>query len=866
MTLSRFRGAGGTIEREAVAEFLDRFGNVEGLVERIGENPQSDFVEAWSQFFSEGSSPVSNKVNEQWKNEISDHLSENKNSVIFVAHSQGNYFVEDGLTDLRENIKGSESRVKIVSLGSPTDYSSHNLKQDFDIGLFPNDTSFNSSEPNGKDPIADLRFTAGELDNRGKLLHAFEALHYLNMRHIGHHDLTADKKHGYLKRQDIKDKFADFFHQMNPRGYYFPKIATPFETFNGTNKGDFLTATGQTLNGYAGNDILRGGYLNDTFVSGSGWDFVDGGNNQEGTDQDRVEYKNWEHSVVVNSEYLGLRGQIIPWPNSDIYRVIKNSVDAKGDVEEDILVDVEEISGSGYADRMNGGRGDDRFLGNGGNDQLFGNNGNDYLDGGESNDDLVGGEGNDDLLGGANEDTIYYTNSPAGVVVNIDENQAYAHNTGVRESEQVSDINPKAYYKDLESDFFIDRGQAQDGYGTLDFLQSIENIQGTNRYNDVLIGNDTINQIRGLGGADLLIGNAGDDTLDGGSNTLIPDGEFDTVSYRRDPRSVVVNLFTGVAIDGWGSQDLILNVENIVGSEHNDTLTGNVGSNVITGGNGVDVINGDAGNDFLYGERGRDTIIGGLGGDTIYGNQGVDTIWGDLEGDADSGFVDIIFGGDGDDNIHAGGGNDRVKGDSGYGNDQIWGDAGNDLLEGGVGNDSIWGGTGEDSIYGQDDNDTIYGESGEDYIEGNDGNDFLDGGSENDELYGNDGDDEINGGFGEDLIDAGQGNDIANGGNDADLIYGRTGDDTIDGGIGNDEIYGNEGDDFINGNDGDDTISGNQDDDTIYGDDGNDNITGDDGQDYIEGNLGDDTISGGNDNDEILGNQGEDLINGNAGD
>ena len=53
----------------------------------------------------------------------------------------------------------------------------------------------------------------------------------------------------------------------------------------------------------------------------------------------------------------------------------------------------------------------------------------------------------------------------------------------------------------------------------------------------------------------------------------------------------------------------IVNVENIYGSEHNDTLYGSTGANLIQGAGGDDVLAGNGGADTLYGGNGNDTIL-----------------------------------------------------------------------------------------------------------------------------------------------------------------------------------------------------------------------------------------------------------------
>lgn len=70
----------------------------------------------------------------------------------------------------------------------------------------------------------------------------------------------------------------------------------------------------------------------------------------------------------------------------------------------DTLVNIENLTGTGYGDRLQGssldniitgGRGNDRLYGHGGNDTLRGDTGNDWLDGGQGHDTLYGGLGAD---------------------------------------------------------------------------------------------------------------------------------------------------------------------------------------------------------------------------------------------------------------------------------------------------------------------------------------------------------------------------------------------------------------------------------------------------------------------------------------
>ena len=118
------------------------------------------------------------------------------------------------------------------------------------------------------------------------------------------------------------------------------------------------------------------------------------------------------------------------------------------------------------------------------------------------------------------------------------------------------------------------------------------------------------------------------------------------------------------------------NFENLLGTDGNDTLTGDGNANVIAGAEGNDTINGGDGNDTLWGDcttsacqtlisqnnssyslstGGNDTLNGGAGNDTLYGEDGDDTIDGGAGADTLTGGAGIdtfvIRAGDGGSNI-----------------------------------------------------------------------------------------------------------------------------------------------------------------------------------------------------------------------
>ena len=138
-----------------------------------------------------------------------------------------------------------------------------------------------------------------------------------------------------------------------------------------------------------------------------------------------------------------------------------------------------------------------------------------------------------------------------------------------------------------------------------------DNLSG-NAGDDQLDGGDGNDTLNGGTGNDVLIGGLGDDTYDGGAG-------IDTVSYATGATAGVTVLLASDRnqATGGGGTERIRNVENVTGSQFNDTLTGSTLANRLEGGAGNDSLSGDAGNDVLVGGQGTDTLNGGAGLDTI---------------------------------------------------------------------------------------------------------------------------------------------------------------------------------------------------------------------------------------------------------
>ncbi|WP_409261488.1 Ig-like domain-containing protein, partial [Pseudomonas putida] len=140
---------------------------------------------------------------------------------------------------------------------------------------------------------------------------------------------------------------------------------------------------------------------------------------------------------------------------------------------------------------------------------------------------------------------------------------------------------------------------------------------------DVLVGGAGNDTLHGGNGNDLLIGGLGNDLLDGGAGN-------DTASYASATGGVTVDLsLTGPQHTGAAGVDTLTGIENLIGSDYDDTLIGDAGDNLLNGGLGNDVLKGGDGNDIIIGGPGNDIMTGGNGNDTFVwqkGDTGHDTV------------------------------------------------------------------------------------------------------------------------------------------------------------------------------------------------------------------------------------------------
>ena len=230
-------------------------------------------------------------------------------------------------------------------------------------------------------------------------------------------------------------------------------------------------------------------------------------------------------------------------------------------------------------------------------------------------------------------------------------------------------------------------------------------------------------------------------------------------------------------------------IEHIVGSPHDDVLTGNRFVNKLWGLGGNDELNGERGNDELYGGSGDDELDGGRNDDILEGGYGADVLTGGDDNDTAS-YADSMMG------VTVRLHNSKFMG----------GDAKGDSFGEKV--------TVEYTV-ADEDGDTTDHEAMLPDIEG------LTGSAHADVLAGDMRDNTIKGGGGDDMIFGGpspKGATGAGGDSNIDMLYGEGGNDMIFGGAGGDTLFGGAGDDTLVGGAGDDTYYGGAGSDMIHAD------------------------------------------------
>jgi Ca2+-binding RTX toxin-like protein len=167
---------------------------------------------------------------------------------------------------------------------------------------------------------------------------------------------------------------------------------------------------------------------------------------------------------------------------------------------------------------------------------------------------------------------------------------------------------------------------------------------------------------RAHAGADVFFGGNQADVFNGMPGSFGPgDPGNDTVDYSHAGAAVAANLLTGSGSAGAAAGDIYISIENLRGSDFNDTLTGDGNNNVIEGGLGNDTLDGGIGGvDTVSYEHATDFVTvdlsksvqqdtHGAGLDTL---SNFETVLGSSFGDTLTGNGNsVLEGGPGDDHL-----------------------------------------------------------------------------------------------------------------------------------------------------------------------------------------------------------------------
>jgi Ca2+-binding RTX toxin-like protein len=714
-----------------------------------------------------------------------------------------------------------------------------------------------------------------------------------------------------------------------------------------------------------GTSNLGGNALDNVLYAGSGNNSLFGN-----TGFDTVSYEYADAAVTIN---LGTVSQVTGGSGTDALGSIEAVIGSRFN---DTLI------GNAQDNTLDGSVGRDLVKGEGGNDTLMAEGGYSatlesiaYETTYDESGNQIGGFDfwfyhGETLDGGTGNDFVSYANAQSSVVVNLASGLGYA--TGA-----IALLNSRPPPGTGIGNFINDVEHAISDFA--DQLWSIENIIGSS-FNDVLTGDNGANILSGKSGADTLIGGLGNDTYyvdnigdivtetdptlsSGGSDTVhsalnaytlganVENGRLtatgvaaltgnsldntlfaaagnnalngstgvDTASYVYAGSAVTVSLaVTTAQATGGSGADTLIAIENLTGSNYNDTLTGNAAANLLDGGAGNDVLNGGAGLDRMTGGEGSDTYYVSSTGDVVIETNattstgGSDTVYSYLDAytlgaNVENGRllatgVAALTGNSLDNTLFAAAGNNVLNGSTGVDTASYVYAGSAVTVSLAVATAQATIGSGSDTLIaienltGSNYNDTLTGNAAANLLNGGAGNDVLNGGTGVDRMTGGDGSDAY---YVDNILDVVMETNATASIGGSDTVYsfisvytlganvenGRlltTGAAALTGNSLDNTFYSGAGSNLLNGSTGVDTASylyaasavsvslavttaqatGGSGADTLIA---IENLTGSNYNDRLTGNAAANLLSGGSGNDILIGGTGKDVLTGGAG-
>ena len=377
---------------------------------------------------------------------------------------------------------------------------------------------------------------------------------------------------------------------------------------------------GANIVGGAGNDTMFGGAADDLFQLGPdyGQDAIDGGGGR-----DAITFEEAASGVIVSLAAGTAAGG------------------GFGGAGSATLAAVEDVYGGDFADRITGDSAANRLVGRSffhhefsdtdGNDTLDGLGGNDTLEGGPGADQFVfsvapGATNADqitDFLSGTDkvvlDGAVHADIGPSGNFA-MGDARFWSSGTGT-----AHDADDRVIYNTSTGELWYDvNGSAAGGAAPIATLQGKPPLAAT----DIVVINGGQSPapppagsvINGTSGSDSLTGTAGDDTLNGlgGNDTLVGSGgnDFydggsgsDTLDLKATSAGVTVSFASGTISGGFSGT--FANIERVLGSDGDDSLSGAAGNQTLSARGGNDALAGGTGNDTLWGGGGADAFVFG---------------------------------------------------------------------------------------------------------------------------------------------------------------------------------------------------------------------------------------------------------------
>ncbi|WP_422365617.1 calcium-binding protein [Pelagibius sp.] len=423
-----------------------------------------------------------------------------------------------------------------------------------------------------------------------------------------------------------------------------------------------------TIIGGAGDDSLVGGFHNDTYIYTRGdgndviveeearWHTHPGGTADtlilQGIDPAEISFvRNGNHITLVIAESapgagdagsIELRNNLNEWYNRGIDQITfdDGTVWTRADLralwlEQAPTEGNDLIQAFTSSDSIAAGGGDDTVFADSGNDTVDAGDGNDTVNGGSGNDSIIGGGGDDYLTGSHDQDTVYggagddalFGGNGDDQLFGGDGNDTLRGDNGVDTFDGGAGIDT-IDYSTSSSGLVIDLTT-----GDVSGLESFVNIENViaGSGNDTVFGDAGANHLAGGGGDDSLVGGAGNDTFSGGGgvDSFVGGAGVDTADYNESTSDFVADLDSDTLTTSVGTVELLVEIENVLGSTGENALYGDAAGNLLDGYLGDDTLIGRGGDDTLLGGGGSDDFIYDIGD----GNDLITEVAGESVGD-----------------------------------------------------------------------------------------------------------------------------------------------------------------------------------------------------------------------------------------